>query len=110
MIGDAAGLADPFFGEGIATALVSGRLAADSVLAFLAGRRSDLGGYTAAVDAMLHAHLWRMRQVGRLTYRVPATTLAALDTVGPLRRLVARMAAEPFPGWAGTTQESSTAA
>ncbi|BEQ15799.1 hypothetical protein FAK_28650 [Desulfoferula mesophila] len=64
-LGDAAGLADPVLGEGIAQAVVSGRLAAQAVLA------GDLGLYQRAVeDTLLRDHC-HSRLLARLIYRVP---------------------------------------
>jgi geranylgeranyl reductase family protein len=46
-VGDAAGLIDPFSGDGIYEALVSARLAAEATLDVLAGRASDLEPYAS---------------------------------------------------------------
>lgn len=94
LLGDAAGLADPFFGEGIAEALASGRLGARAAGDVIDGRRPDLAGYTASVDAGLHTHLWRMRQAARIVYHAPVTTLRALSASASVRRLVTRAATE----------------
>jgi len=94
LLGDAAGLADPFFGEGIAEALASGRLGARAAGEVVDGRRTDLAGYTAAVDAHMRTHLWRMRQAARLVYTAPSTTLRILSTSAAARRLVTRAATE----------------
>jgi geranylgeranyl reductase family protein len=96
LLGDAAGLADPFFGEGIAEALVSGRLGARAAGDVIDGRRDDLGDYTAAVDAALRRHLGRMRQTARIAYAAPAMSLRALMVSAPVRRLVIRAATEGF--------------
>lgn len=94
LVGDAAGLADPFFGEGIATALESGRLAAQAVAELVCGERTDLAGYSSAVDATLRGHLRRMRYAGRIVYSAPALTLRAVSSSTPVRRLVIRAATE----------------
>lgn len=94
LLGDAAGLADPFFGEGIAEALASGRLGARAAGEVIDGRRSDLAHYTTAVDATLRTHLWRMRQAARLVYTAPTLTLRALAMSPHVRRLVTRAATE----------------
>ncbi len=57
LVGDAAGLVDPFSGEGIYAAIASGRMAAHHALAALDGRASDLAGYTHEVDRMLGPEL-----------------------------------------------------
>jgi geranylgeranyl reductase family protein len=94
LLGDAAGLADPFFGEGIAEALASGRRGARAALEVIDGRQSDLAGYTAAIDADLRTHLWRMRQAARIVYAAPRITLRALSASASVRRLVTRAATE----------------
>jgi geranylgeranyl reductase family protein len=94
LLGDAAGLADPFFGEGIASALASGRLGARAVAEVAGGERGDLAGYSAAVDAALRTHLWRMRQAARMAYAAPAMTLRALSLSASCRRLVTHAATE----------------
>lgn len=51
--GDAGGLTDPLTGEGIWYAVKSGRLAAESAIAFLNGQRPDLSAYSSSVNATL---------------------------------------------------------
>ncbi len=50
LAGDAAGLADPFLGEGLYYALRSGRLAGESAAAFLGGDPGALEAYTRRVQ------------------------------------------------------------
>jgi geranylgeranyl reductase family protein len=50
VIGDAAGLVDPFTGDGMYEAFLSARLVADAALEVLAGRAQDLMAYQAAVE------------------------------------------------------------
>ncbi len=54
LVGDAAGLVDPVSGDGMYEAFVSSRLAAEHVLALLAGRTTSLDGYQVAVQAHLN--------------------------------------------------------
>lgn len=49
VVGDAAGVADPFTGEGISWAIHSGRIAAAFVRAYLEGESGALSDYTRAV-------------------------------------------------------------
>lgn len=49
LVGDAAGLADPFFGEGIAFALKSAGIAADKIDDFLSGRTGSLKEYSERI-------------------------------------------------------------
>jgi geranylgeranyl reductase family protein len=53
LVGDAAGLVDPMSGEGIYSAFVSGRLAAETVAAYLQGRTKTLSAYDATVEQQL---------------------------------------------------------
>jgi flavin-dependent dehydrogenase len=50
VIGDAAGLVDPFSGDGMYEAFLSATLAADAVLDLLAGRAASLEPYARAVE------------------------------------------------------------
>jgi geranylgeranyl reductase family protein len=50
VIGDAAGLVDPFSGDGMYEAFLSARLVADATLDVLAGRAENLDAYQAAVE------------------------------------------------------------
>jgi geranylgeranyl reductase family protein len=102
LLGDAAGLADPFFGEGIGPALASGRLAARATLDPLDGRASDLDGYTAAVRLALGPHLDRMGRLARLVAPAPGPWIWALTNLRPARMFAGHVVAEPFRevGWA----------
>lgn len=57
LVGDAAGLVDPLSGEGIHMAFASGRLAAESALACLAGETPDMTAYQRAVGRRLQPEL-----------------------------------------------------
>uniref|UniRef100_A0A7C2B5L3 Geranylgeranyl reductase family protein n=1 Tax=Thermomicrobium roseum TaxID=500 RepID=A0A7C2B5L3_THERO len=96
LLGDSAGLADPFFGEGIAPALVSGRLAAQAALAVLDGRAESLDSYRRALQAALHPHNARMQLLARLVYPMPGLWIAALACIPLCRSFAARVVAEPF--------------
>jgi geranylgeranyl reductase family protein len=95
LLGDAAGLADPFFGEGIAQALMSGRVAAETALGLLRGERSDLRDYDGALQRRLGVHQRRMRWVARLIYPAPRLGVRALS-IAPARAVARRLATEAF--------------
>lgn len=63
LIGDAAGVADPFSGEGIYHAIKSAQLAAPTVVAGLASERPDLWPYQRALDGHM---LQDQRTAGQL--------------------------------------------
>ncbi len=71
LVGDAAGLVDPLSGEGISMAFVSGRLAADGVLSFLAGEAEDLSPYQRAVDRRIQPELTAARKLQELFHFAP---------------------------------------
>jgi flavin-dependent dehydrogenase len=50
VIGDAAGLVDPFSGDGMYEAFYSGKLVSEAALDVLAGRAENLDGYQQAVE------------------------------------------------------------
>lgn len=57
LVGDAAGLVDPFSGEGIYAAVASGRMAAARALRAIDGHAVDLAGYQRQVDRELGPEL-----------------------------------------------------
>ena len=65
LVGDAAGLVDPFVGEGIRYAIGSARLAAKAIL------RDDLSGYEAEIWQEIGHSLATAGQVADLYYRLP---------------------------------------
>ncbi|HET9050805.1 MAG TPA: NAD(P)/FAD-dependent oxidoreductase, partial [Candidatus Dormibacteraeota bacterium] len=86
-LGDSAGLADAFFGEGISHALISGRLAADAILADPA---ADLEGYSRDLRRRLAPHLTGMLAMSRIAYRWPERSVAALGASRSFRWIVRR--------------------
>ena len=78
LVGDAAGLADPILGEGIAHAMMSGRLAAESVSSYLKGAAEDLSGYTESIRRTLHRDLRALAVPAGLLYRFPRLFLGAM--------------------------------
>ena len=74
LVGDAASLIDPFSGEGIGNAMVSGRLAAATITKALAARDTGaaaLAPYEAAVRAELDRELmmsYKLQKLGRHTW------------------------------------------
>jgi flavin-dependent dehydrogenase len=78
LVGDAAGLVDPLSGEGIHAAFLSGRLAAEAVLDFLAGEAEDLSPYQQAVDRCLQPELTAARKLQELFNFAPPPYVALL--------------------------------
>ena len=76
VIGDAAGLVDPFSGDGMYEAFLSARLVAEAALDVLAGRAETLDAYQAAVERRI-APLTRAGWGAKRAFeRFPRTTYA----------------------------------
>jgi len=87
LVGDAAGLVDPFLGEGIYYAIRSGQLAAEAI----AGTRAGLSGldtYDAFLEEDILPDFAAARKMSRMLYTFPeiATFAQGLSTVVVLRK------------------------
>jgi len=71
VVGDAAGVADPFTGEGISWAVYTGRLAAAFVKAFLQGERDALSDYTRAVREEVLSEMSAAHWFARILFVLP---------------------------------------
>ncbi|MGH2460155.1 MAG: hypothetical protein ACRDIY_14970, partial [Chloroflexota bacterium] len=87
LAGDAAGVADPFFGEGIAYAIQTGRFAADAVARFLGSEWPDLSGYTTAVQSILGRDLRFWAILARVVFRAPSLSVLLLSSNRWFQRL-----------------------
>jgi geranylgeranyl reductase family protein len=76
LIGDAAGLTEAFFGEGISFALESAAIAADWAVAWLESERGDpASGFRNALRPLVNDLRWS-HAVANARYRVPARWMA----------------------------------
>ncbi len=94
LVGDAAGVADPFFGEGIAYAMQTARFAADAIARFLGSDWTDLSGYTSAVQSILGRDLRFWTILAGLVYRAPSLSVLLLSH----SRLCQRLADQAISG------------
>lgn len=94
LVGDAAGVADPFFGEGIAYAIQTGHLAAESAIGYLRGDTLDLASYTEAVQTILAKDLRFWTVLSKVVYRAPSLALRVLSA----SRLAQRLADQAISG------------
>jgi 2-polyprenyl-6-methoxyphenol hydroxylase-like FAD-dependent oxidoreductase len=76
LVGDAAGLLDPFTGEGIYAAIWSGRAAAAQLAAYVGGQASDLRSYQREVAQALLPDLSASWQCSELFHVAPAVWTA----------------------------------
>lgn len=76
LVGDAAGLMDPFLGEGIYYAIWSGQLAADAVSDFLKEGK-PLTSYEASVRRKIHPELRAASRIAWIVYHFPRLVFRA---------------------------------
>ena len=81
LAGDAAGAADPFFGEGIAYALASGGIAAKAVGDWADGRVSSLSAYEPRLRRALEPTFARLGLVGWIAGTMPSLAIDALAMI-----------------------------
>ena len=70
LVGDAAGMVDPFLGEGIYYGVWSGRLAAVAVTGFLK-EKTPLARYEEAIRNEIYPELRAASRIARIVYRFP---------------------------------------
>ena len=71
LAGDAAGFADPFHGEGMASAILSGKLAAQAVVDGLGGRKDTLMWYQRECDRLIVQEMKVALGMARMRERYP---------------------------------------
>jgi flavin-dependent dehydrogenase len=91
LTGDAAGLVDPFSGEGIYTAVWSGKLAAEHLAAYAAGQTRDLAGYQHVVEQEIGQELRIASRIYDLFYWSPMVSMQAIRRVPGVWSALARL-------------------
>jgi flavin-dependent dehydrogenase len=71
LVGDAAGLLEPFTGEGIGNAIKSGQIAAEIIGTYLQGKTDSLDAYNARLNSEVMPDLWDAQQFVRAFNRFP---------------------------------------
>ena len=94
LAGDAAGFVDAFTGEGIALALHSGRLAAESLASSAAGAHGSAKLYAASCEAAFGRDLKWALKIKRLTMRAPVFLDALCNDSGLFESYLAVFAGE----------------
>ena len=84
LVGDAAGLADPLTGEGISLAILSGRLAAEWIVAGGLDTRAVAHGYVAALRRSVLSELRIAQGLAWVLYRRPGLVLRLVPRLGQL--------------------------
>ena len=91
LVGDAAGLLDPFTGEGIHSAIWSGRAAAKAVSEYIAGHSDDLEAYRTDVEEGLGLDLTVSRQYQDLFHLTPGFYMWVAKNTSVLWGLTCRL-------------------
>jgi geranylgeranyl reductase family protein len=91
LVGDAAGLLDPFTGEGIRAAIWSGQAAARHLEEYVGGEVEDLSGYRSDVERELVPDLRISRQFQDLFQLTPAMYMRVERATAVLWGLVCRI-------------------
>jgi geranylgeranyl reductase family protein len=76
LAGDAAGFADPFHGEGMAGAILSGKLAGQAVVDGIRGKKDALTWYAAECDRLIVREMRIALQMARMLEKYPKLFLA----------------------------------
>ncbi len=76
LAGDAAGFADPFQGEGITNAVLSGKLAAQAAIDGIAGKKDALGWYARECDRQIAGEMRIALTMVRMLTKYPKLFLA----------------------------------
>ena len=80
LVGDAAGLADPFQGEGIYSAILSGKLAAQAVVEGIGGKKDTLPWYAQECDRLIMQEKRIALRMAQLLERYPGVFLELFFT------------------------------
>lgn len=88
LVGDAANLADPWLGEGLYYAILSGRLAAETIEKHIAGAIPDLSEYSKQVNERIVKQFIFARKLSLLVNALPIINLALLKASPTLQRMI----------------------
>jgi geranylgeranyl reductase family protein len=93
LVGDAAGLVDPFSGDGMYEAFLSSKIAAETIAELLSGRAADLSAYPARLGAALEPHVAAAWIAKAVIERAPGLMLGILRLPGAPGAVAGRMRA-----------------
>jgi geranylgeranyl reductase family protein len=91
LVGDAAGLVDPFSGDGMYEAFMSSRLAAETIADLLSGAAPDLSAYPRRLGASLERHAAGAWVAKRMIEHHPGVMMGILGLPGATRIVAERM-------------------
>ena len=94
LVGDAAGLVDPFSGDGMYEAFLSSKIAAATIADLLSGRAADLSAYPRRLGGALEPHVASAWVAKAVIERAPGLMLGILRLPGASRAVAGRMRAD----------------
>lgn len=94
LVGDAAGLVDPFSGDGMYEAFLSSKIAAEAIGELLSGRSHDLSAYPARLGAALEPHVASAWVAKAVIEHSPRLMMGILRLPGAPRVVAGRMRAD----------------
>lgn len=86
LVGDAAGLVDPFTGEGIYYAIRSGQIAAEEIARAFGQTDGGMSAYTARINAEINSDFRAATLFAELFYRVPRFAAFAFRNSASVRK------------------------
>lgn len=95
LVGDAAGVVDPFTGEGIYYALRSGQIAAAEIARAFGESDGDVSAYTARINAEINSDFRAATLFAELFYRVPRFAAWAFRNSASVRQASVDVVSEP---------------
>jgi flavin-dependent dehydrogenase len=91
LVGDAAGVVDPFTGEGIYYALLTGRMAAEEIRGGLECGDLSLSNYTRRVNVEINPDFRWGALLGRMVYRAPRLAYRIIEHSRAAQRVAAEL-------------------
>jgi len=91
LVGDAANLTDPWLGEGLYYALVSGRMAAEAILAHASGQIKALTGYSHRIKEAFEQQFFSARRLALLLSALPYLNVQLIKSSETLQNMVIKL-------------------
>jgi geranylgeranyl reductase family protein len=88
LAGDAANLADPWLGEGLHYALLSGRMAAETIIQHSSGQINDLSAYSLGVKDIFEPQFMAARRLALLVSVLPYLNVHLIRTSATFQKMV----------------------
>lgn len=95
LVGDAAGVVDPFTGEGIYYAIRSGQIAAEEMARAFGQSNGNVSAYTARINAEINSDFRAATLFAELFYRVPRFAAWAFRNSVSVRKASVDVVSEP---------------